>query len=122
MGVPLTLGGTEMSFNVAVADGLYNLAIFGVKGGVTHTAGQFDRPVSCASSEGNGSGTPTPFGGKLKTVWSVGASSCAVTAYTRSKTSPVTIILPADSKGVHQCCMRARSNGINNFSSLRRET
>ena len=78
-----------MSFKVAVAEALYNFAIFGVKGGFTHSGGQFERPVSCASSEGNGSNTPKPLAEKLKRVWSVGISSCALTAQDRSNKRPL---------------------------------
>src|SRR5271155_3425338 len=84
-----------MSFKVAVAEALYNLAILGVKGGVTHPAGQFERPVSCASSEGNGSNTPEPLAGKLKRACSVGTSSCALTKtraisdYHRTRTTAI---------------------------------
>jgi hypothetical protein len=73
-----------MSFNVAVAEGLKSFAMFGVKGGVTHPAGQFERPVSCASSEGKGSGTPEPLEGKLKLIWSVAGSSCVLMGDIRS--------------------------------------
>ena len=34
-----------MSFKVDIAEGLNNLAMFGVKGGVAHPGGQFERPV-----------------------------------------------------------------------------
>lgn len=68
-----------MSGSITVDEGLNNLAIFGVKGGVTHVAGQSERPVSFATSGGNGSGTPVPLEGNLNDVCSVGASSCAMT-------------------------------------------
>jgi hypothetical protein len=35
-----------MSGNIVVDEGLNNLAMFGVKGGVTQLAGQLERPVS----------------------------------------------------------------------------
>jgi len=76
-----------MSVNVAVAEGLNNFAMFGVKGGVTPPGGQFERPVSFASSKGNGSCTFAPSAGKEKDVCSVGESSCAVTASDRSSIS-----------------------------------
>lgn len=89
-----------MSGSITVDEGLNNLAIFGVKGGVTHTAGQFERPVSFARSGGNGSDTPVPLAGKLNDVWSVGASSCAMTPnveVNNNTTRPFDNILPSSS-------------------------
>jgi hypothetical protein len=44
-----------------LADGLKDAFIFGVNGGVTHLAGQSVKPVSFASSGGNGMTIPDPF-------------------------------------------------------------
>ena len=110
-----------MSFKVAVAEALYNLAIFGVKGGVTHPAGQFERPVSCASSEGNGSNTPEPLAGKLKRVCSEGTSSCALTAHERRNNKPLGNMWRTHLKFVHGSLMRGRSMGSIGFHCSMRE-
>jgi hypothetical protein len=104
-----------MSFKVAVAEALYNLAILGVKGGVIHPAGQLERPVSCASSEGNGSNTPEPLAGKLKRVCSVGTSSCALTAHDRRNSKPLGNMWRTHLKFVHGSLMRGRSKGSIGF-------
>ena len=67
-----------MSDKIAVAEGLYNFAIFGVNGGVTHRSGQSERPVSEAISLGKGNPTPAPSLGNVNEVCSVGASSCPI--------------------------------------------
>lgn len=66
-----------MSGKIAVAAGLNNFAMFGVKGGVTHTAGQADNRVREPICAGKGSATPVPLSGYENVLWPVGGSSCA---------------------------------------------
>jgi len=61
--IPPAFGGTAISGFIAVAEGLYAAAIFGVNGGTCHKGGQSDRPVKFAMSGGNGSGMPAPSSG-----------------------------------------------------------
>jgi len=60
---PFPPGGAMISPLIAVAEGLNNAAILGVKGGVIHGSGQSDNPVRSAIAGGNGSPIPAPSAG-----------------------------------------------------------